>query len=127
MRRKQFLQFGTGAIAIFAWEHLVKDPIQAQGFSTFDKLSSRKKCILTGKIDRIMGEGSTSEVQLLRLLRLNNAPLHLYGDLPNIYREEAAIEGVNYDIAFCQMCLETGFLQFDGDVKAEQNNFRSAF
>jgi hypothetical protein len=56
-------------------------------------------------------------------LRLNKAPLHLYGDLPNIYREESAIEGVNHDIAFCQMCLETGFLQFGGDVKPEQNNF----
>ena len=70
-----------------------------------------------------MGDGNTSEVQLLRLLRLNKAPLNLYGDIPAIYREEAIIEGVNYDIAFCQMCLETGFLQFDGDVQPEQNNF----
>ena len=126
MRRKQFLQFGAGAIALFTLDRLGKNAVQAQDFADFAKTSNREKLcssVLAGKIDRIMGDGATSEVQLLRLLRLNKAPLHLYGDLPAIYREEAAIEGVNYDIAFCQMCLETGFLQFDGDVKSEQNNF----
>jgi hypothetical protein len=126
MKRKQFLQFGAGAIAIFTLDRLGKDAVQAQDFTDFAKESRREKLcsrILAGRIDRIMGDGTTSEVQLLRLLMLNKAPLNLYGDLPNIYREEAAIEGVNYDIAFCQMCLETGFLQFGGDVKPEQNNF----
>ncbi|GBO52966.1 N-acetylmuramoyl-L-alanine amidase [Pseudanabaena sp. lw0831] len=126
MRRKQFLQFGAGAIALFSLDRLGKNAVQAQDFADFAKTSSREKLcsrVLTGRIDRIMGDGATSEVQLLRLLRLNKAPLNLYGDLPAIYREEAAIEGVNYDIAFCQMCLETGFLQFDGDVQPEQNNF----
>jgi hypothetical protein len=126
MRRKQFLQFGSGAIAMFALDHLSENTVQAQDFASFAKRPSREKLssrILAGRIDRLMGDGTTSEVQLLRLLRLNKAPLHLYGDLPNIYREESAIEGVNHDIAFCQMCLETGFLQFGGDVKPEQNNF----
>lgn len=126
MRRKQFLQFGVGAIAMFTLDRLNKNTVQAQDFASLAKASSREKLcdrILAGKIDRLMGDGNTSEVQLLRLLHLNKAPLNLYGDLPTIYREEAAIEGVNYDIAFCQMCLETGFLQFDGDVKPEQNNF----
>ncbi len=126
MRRKQFLQFGAGAIALFSLDRLGKNAVQAQDFADFAKTSNREKLcsrVLAGRIDRIMGDGTTSEVQLLRLLRLNKAPLNLYGDLPAIYREEAAIEGVNYDIAFCQMCLETGFLQFDGDVQPEQNNF----
>jgi hypothetical protein len=126
MRRKQFLQFGAGAIALFTLDHLSKNSVQAQSFLDFAQSSSREKLcsrVLAGSIDRIMGDGTTSEVQLLRLLRLNKAPLNLYGDLPAIYREEAAIEGVNYDIAFCQMCLETGFLQFGGDVRPEQNNF----
>ena len=43
--------------------------------------------------------------------------------LANIYVEEAVNEGVNPDIAFVQMCLETGFLHFGGDVDAVQNNF----
>lgn len=126
MRRKQFLQIGAGAIAMFMADRLGKNSVQAQDLLSLPSSSRRDQVcsqILTGKIDRIMGDGITSEVQLLRLLRLNSAPLNIYGDLPTIYREEAAIEGVNYDIAFCQMCLETGFLQFDGDVKPEQNNF----
>lgn len=126
MRRKRFLQIGLGAIAIFSMDRLGKNSVQAQDFSSLPTgLPREQVCtqVIAGQIDRIMGGGITSEVQLLRLLRLNNAPLNIYGDLPTIYREEAAIEGVNYDIAFCQMCLETGFLQFDGDVKPEQNNF----
>ncbi|HEY9837461.1 MAG TPA: glucosaminidase domain-containing protein, partial [Vampirovibrionales bacterium] len=35
----------------------------------------------------------------------------------------AAIEGINYDIAFCQMCLETNFLRFNGEIQPTQNNF----
>ena len=126
MRRKQFLQFGAGAIAMFSLDRLGRNAAQAQDLADFAKISNRQKLcspVLAGSIDRIMGDGATSEVQLLRLLRLNKAPLNLYGDIPAIYREEAIIEGVNYDIAFCQMCLETGFLQFDGDVQPEQNNF----
>jgi hypothetical protein len=39
------------------------------------------------------------------------------------YAEEAAIEGVNHDIAFAQMILETGFLAFGGLVTSEMFNF----
>ncbi len=126
MRRKRFLQIGVGTIAIFSIDRLGKNSVQAQEVLSLPTGSRREQVcsqVIAGQIDRIMGGGLTSEVQLLRLLRLNNAPLNIYGDLPTIYREEAVIEGVNYDIAFCQMCLETGFLQFDGDVKPEQNNF----
>ena len=126
MRRKRFLQMGASAIAILTIDRLGQNTVQAQDLLDSPKGSLRNQLcpqIIMGKIDRLMGDGITSEVQLLRLLRLNNSPLNIYGDLPTIYREEAAIEGINYDIAFCQMCLETGFLQFDGDVKPEQNNF----
>jgi hypothetical protein len=40
-----------------------------------------------------------------------------------IYVDEAAAEGVNHDIAFSQMCLETGFLNFGGLVRPDMNNF----
>lgn len=80
--------------------------------------------ICPGQIDRIMGHGNASEVQLMMFLKANNEQaLERFPGLPKIYREEAAIEGVSYDIAFCQMCVETGFLRFGGDVKPEQNNF----
>ena len=39
------------------------------------------------------------------------------------YIEEAAAEGINSDVAFCQMVHETNYLRFDGDVQAWQNNF----
>ncbi len=78
------------------------------------------------KIDQIMGIGNTSEVQMLMFLKNNNeAALTNYGDLPLLYREEAAIEGVNHDLAFCQMCIETSFLRFGKDITSEQNNFAS--
>ena len=43
--------------------------------------------------------------------------------LANYYVEEAAEEGINSDVAFVQMCLETGFLRFGGLVTPEMNNF----
>jgi hypothetical protein len=44
-------------------------------------------------------------------------------NLALFYIEEAAIEGVNHDTAFAQMCLETGFLKFGNLVTPDQNNF----
>ena len=43
--------------------------------------------------------------------------------LANYYVVEAAEEGINSDVAFVQMCLETGFLRFGGLVTPEMNNF----
>lgn len=80
--------------------------------------------ICMGQIDKIMTPGHTSEVQLMMFLKTNNEnALTQFPDLPKLYREEASIEGVNYDIAFCQMCVETGFLRFASGIKASQNNF----
>ncbi|MBW4420596.1 MAG: N-acetylmuramoyl-L-alanine amidase [Myxacorys californica WJT36-NPBG1] len=80
--------------------------------------------ICPGTIDRIMGIGATTEVQLNLFLRNNNdAALNQFPDIAKLYREEGSIEGVNYDIAFGQMCLETNYLRFGGDVQPSQNNF----
>lgn len=80
--------------------------------------------ICVGQMDKIVSNGNTSEVQLQLFLRNNNEnSLVQFPDLPKLYREEASVEGVNYDIAFCQMCVETGFLRFGGDIKPQQNNF----
>lgn len=43
--------------------------------------------------------------------------------IARIYIDEAAAEGINSDIAFCQMIHETNYLRFGGDVAARQNNF----
>jgi hypothetical protein len=77
-----------------------------------------------GQIDRIAGQGSTSEVQLMMFLKANNdKALTQFPDLPKLYREEATIEGINYDVAFSQACVETNFLRFGNDLKPSQNNF----
>jgi hypothetical protein len=80
--------------------------------------------ICPGSLDRIMGQGNTTEVQLIMFLKANNeAALAQFPDIAKLYREEATIEGVNYDAAFCQMCLETNYLRFGGVIRASQNNF----
>ncbi|MEG3910949.1 N-acetylmuramoyl-L-alanine amidase [Microcoleus sp. w2-18bC1] len=74
--------------------------------------------------ERIMSRGSAAENQLKSLLQANNSDaLTQFPDLPRLYIEESAIEGVNHNIAFSQMCLETGYLNFGGDVEPSQNNF----
>ncbi|MCL2801626.1 MAG: glucosaminidase domain-containing protein [Treponema sp.] len=73
----------------------------------------------------IMGQGKISADKMAGFLRQNNPAVNAANALmmARLYIEEAAFEGVNHDIAFVQMCLETGYLKFGGDVKPEQNNF----
>lgn len=72
----------------------------------------------------IMGESIAIEAQLLAYLAANNpAALEEFADLPALYLEEGAAEGVRGDAAFCMACKETGFFKFRGDVKKDQNNF----
>jgi hypothetical protein len=73
----------------------------------------------------IIGTGVTSQVNLAAFLLNNNPgadPLFTK-ELAALYLEESAIEGINHDVAFVQMCLETGFLRYGGLVKPEMNNF----
>ncbi|MFK8184997.1 MAG: N-acetylmuramoyl-L-alanine amidase [Phormidesmis sp.] len=80
--------------------------------------------ICPGTIDVIMSHGSTTETQLNIFLRTENEKaLDLFPDIASVYRKEGTIEGVDYDIAFCQMCVETDFLRFPGFLSASQNNF----
>ena len=73
----------------------------------------------------IMGQGSLKSSQMVRAILNKNTSLDI--DYVNSFVsttiKEANIEGVNYDIAFAQMMLETGYLKFGGDVKLSQNNF----
>lgn len=80
--------------------------------------------LMTQQLERIMGQGYTSEVQMMVFLKSHYTDgLTHFAELPKLYREEANIEGVNYDLAFAQMCVETNFLRFGEAVKPEQNNF----
>jgi len=73
----------------------------------------------------IMGKGVASiEDMSAFLLSINpGAEISFVEALAFIYTEEAAVEGVNHDVAFAQMCLETGFLRFGGLVTPDMNNF----
>ena len=73
----------------------------------------------------IMGKGIITAEKLSAFLLQNNRqlePAHTQM-LSLLYVEEASFEGVNCDIAFSQMCLETGFLKFGGLVTPDMNNF----
>lgn len=73
----------------------------------------------------IMGSGLMSRENLVSYFLQNNAEADpaLVSELARRYMDECAIEGVNSDIAFIQMCLETGFLRFQGLVSEDMNNF----
>lgn len=73
----------------------------------------------------IMGKGRMTQDQLVSffLAQTDDCSQDKIERLVAYYIQESAIEGVNADIAFAQMCLETGFLQFTGLVDAEMNNF----
>ena len=69
--------------------------------------------------------GAKTEKDLGAFLRRTNPSVgqEKAEDFAKLYIEEGRAEGINHDIAFCQMLLETGFLKFGGTVRPEQNNF----
>jgi len=73
----------------------------------------------------IMGNGIIAANDMVAFLLDSNpgAEKDFVTNLALIYMEEAAIEGVNHDTAFAQMCLETGFLRYGNLVTADMNNF----
>ncbi|MDP5017661.1 MAG: N-acetylmuramoyl-L-alanine amidase, partial [Dolichospermum sp.] len=59
--------------------------------------------VCPGQIEQIISNGNTSELQLQLFLKNNNEnAITQFPDIPKLYREEATIEGINHDIAFCQ-------------------------
>lgn len=73
----------------------------------------------------IMGKGRLKAWALAAFLHQNNNLISTTEakKIAKIYIEESKTEGVNSDIAFSQMCLETGFLRYSGTVLPGQNNF----
>jgi len=73
----------------------------------------------------IMDKGCKQVSRLISFMLQHNRSLDssYLSRLLKTYISECQMEGVNYDIAVCQMCLETGFLRFNGSVSRFQNNF----
>lgn len=73
----------------------------------------------------LMAKGSLTPLDRARYLVHENPSISLAVALnfSLMYQEEAQAEGVNPDVAFAQMLLETHALRFGGQVLATQNNF----
>lgn len=73
----------------------------------------------------IMDNGKCSIEDLQNMLLFYNPEIEeiVAEEISRIYVEESMDEGVNHDIAFCQMILETGYLKYGGSVHKSQNNF----
>ncbi|NEO28674.1 MAG: cell wall hydrolase, partial [Kamptonema sp. SIO4C4] len=75
-------------------------------------------------IGEIMGSGKATVEQLEQFLqKYHDEGCSPFPQLPRLYIEQAQAEGVNADVAFCQMCLETDYLRFGGIVEPHQHNF----
>jgi hypothetical protein len=73
----------------------------------------------------LMGRGLVDPEILTNFLLFYNphAEEDFVQALAEEYEREAGAEGINHDVAFAQMCLETGFLRFGGLVTPDMNNF----
>lgn len=99
---------------------------QGLGESSSNGLKLQPELAIPHPLPReIMGEGFLTVNELASFLLVSNADLEdrSVRELSSAYVEEASLEGVNHDIAFAQMCLETGFLRFGNLVTADMNNF----
>ena len=74
------------------------------------------------KIDSA-GKKSAEELASFFMSRNPAADREKVERLARYYVEEGVAEGINSDIAFVQMCLETGYLRFGGLVTEDMNNF----
>lgn len=81
----------------------------------------------------IMGKSNTTAKKMAAFYRARGGeyPEDIYGDYGaptledfcKIVYDEAAAEGVKAEVVFGQICKETGFLRFGGDVEPDQCNF----
>lgn len=86
---------------------------------------------VTAMYHNIMGGPTTTVAQMANFYNAKASYPSFYAttdaktvnDLCQIFYEESVYEGVDPAVAFCQTILETGWLQFNGDVKIEQFNF----
>lgn len=74
---------------------------------------------------KLLDKGKMNVFQLTDFFMNNNQDAN-YEDILNFasyYIDEANAENINSDVAFAQMCLETGYLRFGGLVQPEWHNY----
>ncbi|MDR2601668.1 MAG: glucosaminidase domain-containing protein [Spirochaetaceae bacterium] len=94
------------------------------GFCAALFYASEKESVYSGSY-MIMGRGNLTAEDMGAWLTASNPDVDedFARDFAMLYIKEAALEGVNHDVAFSQMCLETGFLKFNRIVTIDMNNF----
>jgi hypothetical protein len=75
--------------------------------------------------EKILGKGYIPPATLADFLVNANPRMdrRFAEQLAQLYVAEAAIEGINSDVAFSQMCLETGFFRFGNLVTEDMHNY----
>jgi hypothetical protein len=73
----------------------------------------------------IVGSGHLRAETMKKVLKMHNPKLSdaKSNAIIQAYIKECRTENINHDIAFTQMCLETNYLKYGGQVHATQNNF----
>lgn len=89
-------------------------------FSSCVSTRAEKKCSR-----ELLGNGIKNENQLAAFFLSHNPNYSKkkITEMASIYISESEMENINSDVAFVQMCLETGFLKFGNLVTPEMNNF----
>ncbi|MGI5070325.1 glucosaminidase domain-containing protein [Treponema pectinovorum] len=93
-------------------------------FSLFSCVSNKN--IESEKCSRsILAQGTKTETQLVEFFFSMNPEISLQKiqSLARTYKIESDFEGINSDVAFVQMCLETGFLRFGNLVQENWHNY----
>ncbi len=74
---------------------------------------------------KLLGQGILSPAQLTRFFMIQKPESDVLEilDFAYDYCKEASAENINSDVAFAQMCLETGYLSFGNLVTKEMHNY----
>lgn len=118
----QYCQVEYGGVVYIKAVELEEHNFSVDWHSASKTVAIQQK--LPDGLEEIMHLGEATVEQFRHFLQQNNAEaLQQFPNLPELYAEKADAENVNRDVAFCQMCLETGYLKFGGLVQSGQNNF----
>ena len=92
---------------------------------SFTFFSCRTFPVQEGVSRSIAGYGTKSPEQLASffMAKRADADRNMVLRLASYYVAEAEAEGINSDVAFIQMCLETGFLRFGNLVTPDMHNY----
>ena len=103
---------------------LITDPAAATTETTSTQSSGSAQFENVSNSTSFVGYIDISEAALLKLFTdRNSTKLERERRIAPLYIKYGKLFNLRADIAWAQMCHETGFLEFTGDVKPGQNNF----